>query len=290
MEHFVEQTLRRLQIRSRRPVEHLLAGEYRSVFKGRGVEFDELREYAAGDDVRAIDWRSLARTGRPHIRRYIEEREQNFILAVDMSASFSFGSGERAKRDAAQEAAALLAWSAARNKDRVGLLLFTDEAERFIPPARGRNHVLRAISELVEFQPGHKITDIAAALDFIGRVTRKRSIVFLFSDFLAAGYEESLHLLSRRHDVTAVLVRDPAEQRLPTGGLIQLRDAESGLERLVDTHVIGEMNRKPAERFERVCHEADIGHFEIGPQMDCVEVLSAYFQSRRRRAMDEIGG
>ena len=290
MEHLVEHALRRLQIRCRRSVEHLLAGEYRSVFKGRGVEFDELREYAFGDDVQAIDWRSLARTGRPHIRRYIEEREQNFILAVDVSASASFGSGERAKRDAAQEAAALLAWSAARNKDRVGLLLFTDEAERFIPPARGRNHVLRAISELVEFQPAHKTTDIAAALDFIGRVTRKRSIVFLFSDFLSTGYEESLRLLSHRHDVTAVLVRDPAEQRLPSGGLVQLCDAENGSRRLVDADISTAMSREPMERFTRVCREADIGHFEIGPQVDCVAALSAYFHSRRRRTMDEIGG
>lgn len=290
MEHLAEHVLRRLQIRCRRPVEHLLAGEYRSVFKGRGVEFDELREYVCGDDVRAIDWRSLARTGRPHIRRYVEEREQSFILAVDVSASASFGSGERAKRAAAQEAAALLAWSAAHNQDRVGLLLFTDEAERFIPPARGRNHVLRALSELAGFQPAHKTTNLAAALDFIERVARKRSIVFLFSDFLATGYEEALRRLSRRHDVTAVLVRDPAEQRLPAGGLVQLRDAENGRCRLVDAGAAAALSRDPVDRFTRVCGEADIAHFEIGPHSDCVEALSAYFQSRRRRTRDEIGG
>jgi uncharacterized protein (DUF58 family) len=290
VEHLVEQALRRLQIRCRRPVEHLLAGEYRSVFKGRGMEFDELREYTAGDDVRTIDWRSLARTGRPHTRRYIEERENSFILAVDVSASAAFGSGERAKRDAAQEAAALLAWSAARNKDRVGLLLFTREAELFIPPARGRNHVLRVINELVEFRPAHKTTDLAAALDFIGRVTRKRSIVFLFSDFLCAGYEESLRLLARRHDVTALLVRDPAEQHLPAGGLVQLRDAETGRERLVDADAAAALSREPGERFAQVCREADLDHLEIGPQLDCVEALSAYFHNRRRRIIDETGG
>lgn len=191
MESLVEQALRRLQLRCRRPVEHLLAGEYRSVFKGRGVEFDELRDYQRGDDVRAIDWRSLARTGRAHIRRYIEEREQSFILAVDVSASFCFGSGARRKLDAAQEAAALLAWSAARNRDRVGLLLFTDRAESYIPPAHGRNHVLRVIAELAGFEPASASTDLAAALDFIGHVTRKRSIVFVFSDFLCAGYDSN---------------------------------------------------------------------------------------------------
>ncbi len=290
MEHLAEQALRRLQIRCRRPVEHLLAGEYRSVFKGRGMEFEELREYTAGDDVRAIDWRSLARTGRPHIRRYIEEREQNFVLAVDVSASSGFSSGSRAKRDAAQEAAALLAWSAARNKDRVGLLLFTDEPECFIAPAHGRNHVLRVINQLVAFSPSRKGTNLSAALDFIGLTTRKRSIVFLFSDFLCDGYEESLRMLSRRHDVTAVMVRDPAEQRLPAGGLIQLRDAESGRERLVDADAASTLSLEPGERFARVCREADMDHLEIGPQVDCVEALSSYFHNRRRRIIDETGG
>lgn len=290
MEHIAEQALRRLQIRCRRPVEHLLAGEYRSVFKGRGMEFDELREYTPGDEVRAIDWRSLARTGRPHIRRYIEEREHNFILAVDVSASSGFGSGERAKRDAAQEAAALLAWSAARNKDRVGLLLFTDQPEHFLPPAHGRNHVLRAINDLVAFEPAHPSTDIAGALDFIGRVARKRSIIFLFSDFLCAGYEESLRMLARQHDVTAVLVRDPAEQRLPAGGLVQLRDAETGRGRLVDAEAASALSRESAERFTQVCREADVDHLEVGPQVDCIEALSAYFHNRRRRILDETGG
>lgn len=290
MEHLVEQALRRLQIRCRWPVEHLLAGEYRSVFKGRGVEFEELREYAFGDDVRAIDWRSLARTGRPHIRRYIEEREQSFILAVDVSASSAFGSGERTKRDATQETAALLAWSAARNKDRVGLLLFTDGVEHFIPPARGRNHVLRAIADLAGHQPARKTTDIASALDFIGHVTRKRSIVFLFSDFLTTGYEEPLRMLSRRHDLTAVLVRDPAEQRLPAGGLVRMADAEDGTRCLVDADTDLMLNRGPAERIKRVCQDADIDYFETGPHLDCVETLSTYFHNRRRRALDETGG
>ena len=289
MHHLVEQALRRLQIHCRRPVEHLLAGEYRSVFKGRGVEFDDLREYQPGDDVRAIDWRSLARTGRPHLRRYIEEREQSFMLALDVSGSLAFGSEARAKRDAAMEAAALLAWSAARNKDRVGLLLFSDRVELYLAPGHGRNHVLRLINELAGFQPAGRGTDLPLALDFIGRVSRKRGIVFLFSDFLAAGYEESLRTLARRHDVTAVLMRDPAEAQLPRGGLVQLRDAETGRERLVDA-AAGALSRATLERFAAVCREANLDHLEIGPQSDCVEALSAYFHNRRRRVVHETGG
>ena len=290
MELVAEKALRRLQLLCRRPVEHLLGGEYRSVFKGRGVEFDELREYAPGDDVRMIDWRSLARTGRPHIRRYIEEREQSFLIAVDVSASESFGSGNRSKLEAAHEAAAMLAWSAARNKDRVGLLLFTDRVERFIPPARGRNHVLRILSELVGFTASGVGTNIAEALEFIGLVTRKPGIVFLFSDFLAEGYEDALRLLSRRHDVTTVLMRDPAELRLPGGGLIALRDPETQERRLVDPDSAGPLSTEAAERSLAICRNAGVDHLEIGPHMDCVEVLSAYFRRRHRRITRETGG
>ncbi len=288
----MEQRLRRLQIRCRHPVEHLLAGEYRSVFKGCGIEFEELREYQPGDDYRAIDWRSLARTGRPHVRRYIEQREQSFLLAVDVSASGLFGSSQRTKRDAAEEAASLLAWSAARNRDRVGLLLFTDQVELYLPPARGRNHVLRALSELARFQPRHKPTDLVPVLNFIGQVGRKRGIVFLFSDFLCDGYDEALRVLSRRHDLTAVLVRDPAEQVMPAGGLVQLRDAETGRQRLVDADVTNLLCREtsPAARIEALCRSAEIDFFELGPQVDCVETLSAYFRRRQRRLADETGG
>ncbi|MES2309436.1 MAG: DUF58 domain-containing protein [Verrucomicrobiota bacterium] len=286
----LEQAFRRLQIRCRRPVEHLLAGEYRSIFKGRGIEFEELREYQAGDDVREIDWRSMARTGRPHIRRFIEEREQSFLIAVDLSASSSFGSGEKTKREAVQEIAALLAWSAAFNKDRIGLLLFTDRVERYLPPGRGRNPAQRLINELLEFQPLGTGTNLSLAIDFISHVSRKRGIVFLISDFLSKGYEQSLRMLSRRHDLTAVLVRDPAEIRLPTGGLIEMRDAESQDHRLIDTTTQGSVQTDPYDRFFKVCYESDISHFEVNPQADCVESLSSYFQGRHRKVMNETGG
>jgi uncharacterized protein (DUF58 family) len=291
LHHLIEEKLRRLRIRCRRPVEHLLSGEYHSVFKGRGIEFDELRKYEFGDDVRAIDWRSLARSGEPYIRRYIEEREQAFILAIDISASEGFGSGERRKLDAAHETAALLAWSAARNNDRVGLLLFTSEVELFIPPSRGRRHVLRIISELVEFTPKNRGTDITAAIEFIGKVTSKRGIVFLVSDFLCDDYGESIKVLARRHDFTAVRVVDPAERKIPAGGLIEMRDAETGLQRLVDADISRGLNAaNPGSDFQGVCQEAEIDWFEIGPDVDCVEALSSYFRARHRRIADETGG
>ncbi len=289
MERMIEQRLRRLQIRCRRPVQHLLAGEYRSVFKGRGIEFEELREYQFGDDVRAIDWRSVARTGKAYIRRYVEEREQSFVLAVDVSASGAFGSGERTKREAAQECASLLAWSAARNNDRVGLLMFSDVVETYIPPARGRRQVLRTISELLAVEPKSKGTDIPAALDFLQLVTRKRGIVFLISDFLCEGYGDALSLLARRHDVTTVRVRDRGESRLPRGGLITLRDAESGHLQHVDLDAV-ETGRGQPDELASICESSEIDGFEIGPHVDSVEALSAYFRARQRRTADETGG
>ena len=288
MEKQVEQQLRRLQIRCRRPVQHLLAGEYHSVFKGRGIEFDELREYQYGDDVRCIDWRSVARTGKPYLRRYIEEREQVFLLAVDVSGSGFFGSGPRSKLDAARETAALLAWSAAYNNDRIGLLLFSDRVERFVPPARGRRHVLRLISELLEYEPVNRATNLVETLDFIGRVIRKRGIVFLFSDFLCSGFREPLAAMARRHDLTAVLVRDPAERRFPAGGLIWLEDAETGSRRLVDAGRGAAL--APDNDLELWFMDHAIDHFSLAPQEDAVNVLSTYFHARHRRLKDESGG
>lgn len=285
-----EAAFRRLQIRCRKPVEHLLSGEFRSIFKGRGIEFEELREYQAGDDVRVIDWRSMARTGRPHIRRFIEEREQSIVIAVDLSASASVGTGKKTKREAAEEITALLAYSAGLNKDRVGLLLFTDQVEYFIPPSRGRNHIQRLLSALIQFTPQNKGTSISQALDYIGRVSRKPGIVFLISDFLADDYEQSLRILSQRHDLTAVLLRDPGEVQLPAEGLIEMRDSESGRYQLVEAQPTHQMNREPFLRFCKICNDYDIDHFEVNPQGDCVESLSNYFHSRRRKVLNESGG
>jgi uncharacterized protein (DUF58 family) len=227
--------IRLIQIHSRRAVNDVLAGEYKSVFKGSGMEFDEVREYAPGDEIRSIDWNVTARTGRPFIKRYVEEREQTVLLMVDLSASGDFGSRGQKKNEIAAELCALLSFSAIRNNDKVGLIAFTDKVEKFIAPKKGATHVLRLVREILQFQPTERGTDIAEALDFAARVTHRRSIIFLVSDFHAAGYEKQLKILSRRHDVVAMTVHDPLEANLPDVGLIELEDAETGQRRVVDS-------------------------------------------------------
>ena len=227
--------VRRIEIRTRRLVEEVFSGEYHSVFKGTGMEFREVREYVPGDDVRTIDWNVTARTGDPFVKLYEEERELTVLLAVDMSRSGWFGSGERAKVDVAAELCGVLAFSAIANKDKVGLLLFSDRVEKYIPPAQGKSHVLRLIRELLTFEPEGRGTDLNEPLRLLGSVLKRKATVFLVSDFWAGDFSTSLSILSRRHDVVAVRVRDPRETALPDVGLVRWRDAETGRECLIDT-------------------------------------------------------
>ena len=296
MNDLLEQRLRRLQLRCKRPVSHLLAGEYRSIFKGNGIEFDDVREYTYGDDVRAIDWKVTARTGTPHIKRYIEEREQAFIIMLDISASTSFGGQERAKVDAARELCALMAWSAAHSKNRVGLILFSDRVEHSVPPARGRNHVMRIVSDLLETQPKGQGTDLRVALEFAGEVVRKRSVFFVISDFLAEGYEQSLQILAQRHDLTAVCVQHVLEQELPVLGMVHCQDMENGRQQWVDLGNESARQRYQdraqarARELAETCAAANIGHIPLTSDSDCVAALVSYFQERHRRVADETGG
>ncbi|MEI7658104.1 MAG: DUF58 domain-containing protein [Phycisphaerae bacterium] len=253
--------VRRLQVRTRRRVEGLFAGDYHTAFKGRGIEFADVREYEPGDDVRAIDWNVTARAGRPFIKRFVEERELTVTLAVDLSASGDFASGTgataRSKRRIAIETAAILAFAAASNNDRTGLCLFTDEVEFFLPPAKGRVHSLRLLRELLDFSPRSRGTDVAGAAMHLGRMLRGRGIVFLISDFIGVdgpaspvarprpSLETALRLLARRHEVIAVQVSDPRESRLPDVGLAQVIDPETGLLRWIDTS-----SRTFRQRFE----------------------------------------
>src|SRR6516162_10101290 len=227
--------VRRLQIRARRAVEDLLGGEYHSVFKGTGIAFEEVREYQPGDDIRAIDWNVTARMGHPFVKRFIEERERTVVLVVDCSASQQFGSGLRQKREVAAELAAVLAFSAISNNDRVGLLQFTDRVERFVPPRKGVRHVLRLIRDVLFFQPRRRGTSLREGLDYLNRVLHRRSIVFLMSDFLDKGFEGAFKRTGRRHDLIAVHVGDPREEELPNVGLLEVEDAETGKRRLLDT-------------------------------------------------------
>ncbi len=227
--------IRQIQIYSSRAVDASFAGQYESVFKGRGMQFDEVREYMPGDDIRTIDWNVTARTGKPFIKRFVEEREMTVLFAVDLSASGEFGTVSKLKNELAAEFCAVLAFAAARNNDKVGLLVFTDRIELFIPPKKGSAHVLRLIRELLGFKMPKRKTNIPLALDYVAKVVRKRAAVFLVSDFIETDFKKPLSLLNKRHDVIAVPVRDRVEISMPSVGLIEVQDAETGQIMLVDT-------------------------------------------------------
>lgn len=227
--------IRYIQIRTRKAVNNVMAGEYKSAFRGSGIEFDEVREYTPGDDVRSIDWNVTARQGRPFIKRFHEERELTVLFAVDLSASGHFGSGLQSKNELAAEFCALLSFSAARNNDKAGLLLFTDQVEKYIPPAKGTGHAMRLIREVLGFSPQSHGTCIADALDFLGKVLHRRAVIFLISDFQDKEYLQSLRRLARRHDVIIVSISDLREKEMPDVGLLELEDAETGEIQLINT-------------------------------------------------------
>ena len=227
--------VRRIEIKTRGLVNQIFSGEYHSVFKGRGMEFSEVREYQYGDDIRSIDWNVSARFNHPFVKIFEEERELTVMLVVDFSRSGDFGTVNATKNDIATEICAVLAFSAIKNNDKVGLILFTDRIEKFVPPKKGRAHILRIIRELISFQPTGTGTDIRGALEYFNHVHKKRTIAFLISDFLGEGYDGILRIISRKHDVIAVELSDPREESLPNVGLITLRDAETGKERWIDS-------------------------------------------------------
>ncbi len=229
------QKIKSIQIRTQRLVTDVMAGEYESAFKGRGMEFEDVREYQPGDDIRHIDWKVTARTGTPHVKRHREERELTVMLMVDVSSSSSFGTAGKLKSEVAAEVAAILAYTAIRSHDRVGLIIFSDRIERYIPPKKGRAHVWRVIREILGFRPSRRNTDLDGALEFLSRISRRKAVVFLLSDFLDEGWADRLRIASRRHDLTAVPVLDPRERELPDVGLLELEDAETGETILVDT-------------------------------------------------------
>ncbi|HXI01740.1 MAG TPA: DUF58 domain-containing protein, partial [Candidatus Saccharimonadales bacterium] len=224
----VLKTVRRIEIRTRRLVQESMAGEYHSVFRGRGMEFSEVREYQVGDDVRSIDWNVSARMGHPFVKKFVEERELTVFLVVDVSGSKRFGSAARTKGELAAEVGALLAFSAIKNNDRVGAILFTGEVERYIPPKKGRSHVLRVIREILSFEPVDSRTSISAALEYAARVLRRHCVLFLISDFLDTGFERPLAIASRKYDMACIAIEDRREEEIPAVGLVELEDAETG--------------------------------------------------------------
>ena len=281
--------IRYLEISTSKAVNDILAGEYGSVFKGRGMEFDEVREYAPGDDIRTIDWNVTARTGHPYVKRFVEERELTIMFLVDLSASGTFGSIERTKNETAAELCALLSFSAVKNNDKVGLIVFTDTIEMFIPPRKGLAHVLRLIRELLYFKPRQVRTDIVAALDYLGRVTHKRCVTFLISDFESEGFDRPLRALGKRHDLIAVSISDPREMQMVDVGLIELEDAETGERVLIDTgseavrKEYAQLGRVRSDRLHSLFRSVNIDHVEIMTGRDYVKDLVKFFRGRERR-------
>lgn len=280
--------IRYLQIFTSKAVNDSLAGEYESVFKGRGMEFEEVRQYQPGDEVRDIDWNVTARMGEPYVKRFREERELTVMFLVDLSASGAFGSTGQLKNDVAAEICALLAFAAIKNNDKVGLIVFTDCIELFIPPGKGLSHVLRIIRDILGFKPRQAKTNIAEALDYFGRVQRKRCVAFVVSDFLGEGFEKPMRVLGRRHDLIAVSVTDPREVSLPNVGLIELEDAETGEIVLLDTGsatVRGNYENLGAERGQRLretFRAMAVDHIETLTHEDYVHRLATFFQKRER--------
>ncbi len=281
--------IRQIQIYTSRMVDASFAGQYESVFRGRGMEFDEVREYTPGDDIRTIDWNVTARTGRAYIKRFVEEREMTVVFAVDLSASGDFGTVNKAKNELGAEFCAVMAFAAAKNNDKVGLLIFTDRIELYIPPKKGISHMLRLIRELLYFKMPERRTDISQALDYLGRVIRKRATVFLVSDFIETDFKKPLSLLNQRHDVIAVSVRDRAEVALPSVGLIEFADAETGEIVLVDTSSRQFRNKyrnSCTQRFDeliKMLQSIDVDCISISTDKPYIQDLIRFFHMRHRR-------
>jgi uncharacterized protein (DUF58 family) len=289
--------VRQIEIRTNRIVSDSLAGHYHSVFKGRGMDFDEVREYVPGDEVRTIDWNVTARAGRPFIKKFAEERELTLLLLVDVSASGHFGSGAQSKRDVAAELACVLALSATRNNDKVGLVLFTDQIELYIPPKKGRRHVLRVVREILFFRPTRRGTDLVHALEFANRMSGRRSVAFLISDFQTTGIgadassplRRALSQSARRHDLVAVNIRDPREQSLPDLGLVMLQDAESGEVMEIDTgrrrtrELFASMAQKSRDVLLRMFNAEAIDSLMLTTDQPYLGALISFFRRREAR-------
>lgn len=281
--------IRQIELRTTRLVNRDLAGSYHSVFKGSGMNFEEVREYQPGDEIRSIDWNVTARLGDPYVKKFKEERELAVMLAVDLSASGEFGSVNASKREMAAEIAAVIALSGVRNGDRIGLLLFTDQVELYIPPKKGRAHALRIIREVLYFQAKKRKTSIRGALEYLNRLLHRRAIVFLLSDFVDAGYDKALAVAARRHDLVALVVRDPAEQSLPNVGRILLQDAETGEQVEVNTGSLSARRayealvKRREKELESLLKRNRVDQVRISTGEDYLPALRMFFHQRERR-------
>ncbi len=281
--------IRRIEIRSKRVVNDLFSGEYHSAFKGQGMEFEEVRQYQPGDDIRLIDWNVTARSGEPYIKKFREERELTVMLLIDASASGRFGTVERTKGEFAAELAAVLAFSAIKNNDKVGLIIFTDQIELFVPPQKGRGHVLRIIRDILFFSPSGRKTDLAGALEFFNRVQKRKAVAFLVSDFLDDDFWQPLEVAGRKHDLVCMRIADPREQALDRLGLVELIDAETGDVVMVDTSSRA-FTRTFASRaaeddawLQRQLRRRNLDFVSLRTDQPFVKPLIEFFQRRERR-------
>jgi uncharacterized protein (DUF58 family) len=281
--------IRRIQIVTSRMVTDTFAGKYHSVFKGRGMEFHEVREYVPGDEIRSIDWNVTARYGHPYVKKFVEERELTVMLCLDMSESAAFGSTEKLKSQVAAELCAVLALSAVKNNDKVGLIIFTDRIEKFIAPRKGMRHVLRVVREALYFKPEGRGTDIALALDYLSRVSKRKTITFFISDFFARDYKKKLAIANKRHDVVAVTVNDRREMALPEAGIVRFFDAETNEFKIIDTSSAAlrrayydESSRRIRQRKE-LFRSLNIDNIDIATDQPFEAALTAFFKKRQSR-------
>ena len=281
--------VRRIEIQTTRLVNDLFGGEYKSVFKGQGIEFADVRGYVPGDDIRSIDWNVTARSQHPFVKKFVEERELTVFFLVDISGSQFFGTQGRFKSEIAAEITALLAFSAVRNKDKVGLVIATDEVEKFIPVKKGKTHVLRVVREILYFQPKHRGTRLEVAIDYINRMLTRTSVVFLISDFMDEGFERSLRLASKRHDLIAIHLLDPRERSLPPAGLVEGEDPETGERALADLSHPGFRRdyearaRKRDENLDRLFKNLGVDRVVIDISQPYAEPLVRFFKAREKR-------
>jgi uncharacterized protein (DUF58 family) len=279
---------KKIEIAARRLVDEQLAGQYNAVFKGRGLIFSDVRPYYAGDDVRSIDWNITARMNHPHVKQFVEERDRTVNLVIDMSASGYFGSRVANKRELAAELAAVVAFSAIKNNDRVGLYIVTDRVERYVPPKKGRRHVLRVIGEILAFQPSSRGTNLATGLDLLGKIAKRRSIVFLVSDFMSEGWERAMQIARQRHELVPVVVADPLEQSLPSVGLLVLEDLETGEVVELDTssgarYDFARRAQEAAVVRDQALRRLNVDTVEINTAESYVDALIAFFRARAKR-------
>jgi len=281
--------VQRIHIQTSHMVNDILAGEYLSTFKGSGMEFESVREYQAGDDVRNIDWNVTARTGHPFVKKFVEERELTVMLMVDASSSGYFGSTNKLKNEIAAELCAVLAFSAIKNNDKVGLIVFTDRIEMFLPPKKGKKHVLRVIRELLCFKPERSKTDLEMAISYLGRVLKRKSVVFMVSDFLSEGYEKTLRVASRKHDLIAINIIDPRETKMPSLGFIELMDAETGESIIVDTYDkkfcqgFTLLNTEDIQKRKELFRSMNVDMIEIRTDKSYIDPILRFFRMREKR-------